>query len=167
MRAAAANGARINRATWLRRIRTARHLTQAQLAKNVGISSNQISRYERGRDEPSLDVLDRLLVALKCWYVDLQSETSSPTPAPRPMRRPAATALTTSIQLVIDEFAHPNHPPADYPDMMRCWTCHGRPGECECYFICPICDLPFKREGQCSGVLHHRANRAAPHGITH
>jgi transcriptional regulator with XRE-family HTH domain len=167
MRAASANGARINRATWLRRIRTARHLTQAQVARAARVSTNQISRYERARDDPSLDVLDRLLVALECWYVDLQGENGAPTPAPRPMRRPAASALATSIQLVIDEFTRPNHPPADYPDMLRCFTCHGRPGECQCYLICAICGLPYRRKGQCSGVLHHRASRAAPRGIAH
>jgi transcriptional regulator with XRE-family HTH domain len=154
MRTAASNAARTIRATWFRRIRTARHLTQAQLAKNVSISTNQISRYEHGRDDPSLDVLDRLLVALKCWYVDLQAELSSPTPPARPMRRPAATAIGISIQLVIDEFAHPSHAPKQYPDKMRCWTCHGRPGECHCYAICEVCGLPFHRSHKCSRVLH-------------
>jgi len=167
MRAAAATGARIIRATWLRRIRQDRHLTQAQLASRVGITANQVSRYEHGRDDPGLDMLDRLLVALECWYIDLQGDLGSPIPAPRPMRRPAATALATSIQLVIDEFTRPNHPPADYPDMMRCFSCHGRPGECECYFICSICGLPFKREGRCSGVLHRPASRVPPPGIAY
>lgn len=154
MRTAAANGARTTRANWFHRIRIARHMTQAQLAKRVGITDNQVSRYERARDDPSLDVLDRLLVALECWYVDLQADPGSPIPAPRPMRRPMSTAVGASIQLVIDEFARPSHRPEQYPDMFRCWVCHGRPGECHCYAICKVCGLPFKRGHKCSGVLH-------------
>ena len=57
----------------LRRIRLARGVTQAQLASRVGVTPNAISRYELGHDDPSLDVLDRLLVALECRYEDLRS----------------------------------------------------------------------------------------------
>jgi transcriptional regulator with XRE-family HTH domain len=85
MRTAAANGARSIRATWYRRIRIARHLTQAQLAKAVGISTNQISRYEHGLDDPGLDILDPLLVALKCWYSDLLAKLDAPDPPERMM----------------------------------------------------------------------------------
>lgn len=165
MRAAAANGARINRANWLRRIRIARHLTQAQLAKRVGVTSNQISRYEHGRDEPGWDVFDRLLVTLECWYSDLWASPEIPPPPRRQMLRPTGDVAAVSIQVVIREFAHPSRPPEQYPDMMRCWTCHGRPGECRCYAICKTCGLPFHRKNKCSGVLHRPVNPAAPHEI--
>jgi DNA-binding XRE family transcriptional regulator len=72
MRTAAAKEARIIRANSLHRIRIARHLTQAQVANRVGITANQVSRYEHGRDDPGLDVFDRLLVALGCSYEDLR-----------------------------------------------------------------------------------------------
>jgi transcriptional regulator with XRE-family HTH domain len=151
---AAANGARTTRATWLRRIRQSRHLTQAQLAKRVGITANQISRYEHGRDDPGLDVLDRLLVALKCFYSDLLAKPELPPPPDRLMSRPTGDVADVSIQIVINEFTHPTRPPAQYPDKMRCWLCHGRPGECQCYFICKVCGLPVERSHKCSGVLH-------------
>jgi len=154
MRAAAASAARIVRATWLRRIRTARHLTQAQLAKAVGISANQISRYEHGLDDPGLEVLDRLLVVLKCWYGDLLAKPEIPPPPDRVMYRPTDDVTAVSIRVVIGEFAQPSRSPAQYPDMMRCWSCHGRPGECHCYHICKVCGLPFKRKERCSGILH-------------
>jgi transcriptional regulator with XRE-family HTH domain len=165
MRTAAANGARTIRANWLRRIRIARHLTQAQLAKAVGISTNQISRYEHGLDDPGLDILDRLLVTLECWYSDLWASPEIPPPPRRPMLRPTGDVAAVSIQVVIEEFAHPSRPPEQYPDMMRCWTCHGRPGECQCYLICKVCGLPFKRKERCSGLLHRRTSPAAPHEI--
>jgi transcriptional regulator with XRE-family HTH domain len=165
MRTAAANGARNIRATWFRRIRIARHLTQAQLAKAVGITANQISRYEHGLDDPSLDILDPLLVTLRCWYPDLLANPDLPDPPERIMRRPTGDVVTGSIEIVIEEFARPNRPPEQYPDKMRCWNCHGRPGECRCYLICKVCGLPFRRSHKCSGVLHRRpVNRAEPPG---
>jgi len=165
MRTAAANGARSIRATWYRRIRIARHLTQAQLAKRVGVSTTAISHYEKGIDDPGLDILDRLLVALECWYSDLWASPEIPPPPRRPMLRPTGDVAAVSIQVVIEEFAHPSRPPEQYPDMMRCWICHGRPGECRCYAICKTCGLPFHRSHKCSGVLHRRpVNRADPPG---
>ena len=84
MSSAATAGARRLRAFWLRRIRIARGLTQAELARLVGVSANQISRYERGHDDPGLDALDRLLRALECWYSDLIVHPEIPTPQRRP-----------------------------------------------------------------------------------
>jgi len=165
MRTAAANGARSIRANWLRRIRIARHLTQAKLAKAADISTNQISRYEHGLDDPGLDILDRLLVTLKCFYSDLLRNPELPPPPERIMLRPTGDVAAVSIQVVIEEFAHPSRPPEQYPDKMRCWICHGRPGECHCYLTCKTCGLPFPRSHKCSGVLHRRpANRAEPPG---
>lgn len=163
MRTVATNGARKLRAAWLRRIRQARELTQDELAKKIGVSITAISRYERGIDAPSIDVLDRLLVTLKCWYIDLLENPDSPTPPPRetPFLCPAVEVMAIIIQSVIDEFAKPSRKPEQYPKRMRCWNCHGRPGECCCYKICPICGLPFRHNYKCSGVLHH-PNQAAP-----
>jgi len=47
-------------------VRRSRHLTQAQLAEVSGISQPNLSAYENGRRQPTLDVLNRILVA--CGY---------------------------------------------------------------------------------------------------
>jgi transcriptional regulator with XRE-family HTH domain len=154
MRAAAANGARKIRAIWLRRIRIDRGLTQKKLAEQVNVSTTAISQYEKAIIAPNTDHLDQLLVALECWYVDLLEDPKAPVPPRRPMRRPVNDVAARSIDIVIGEFAHPSRAPAHYPDRMRCWICHGKPGECRCYHICKICGLPFQRGGQCSGILH-------------
>lgn len=52
--------------SFLRQVRTSRHMTQAQLAANTGISQPNISAYENDRRLPSLDVANRILVA--CGY---------------------------------------------------------------------------------------------------
>jgi transcriptional regulator with XRE-family HTH domain len=85
--AAAANGARTTRANWIRRIRINRHLTQAQVANRIGVTANQVSRYEHARDDPGLDVLDRLLLTLECRYGDLTAHPNSALPPRRPPNR--------------------------------------------------------------------------------
>ena len=122
MRAAPANGARSIRATWLRRIRQARHLTQAQVASCVGITANQVSRYERGRDDPGLDVLDHLLVTLECWYSDLLADPAGSPPERRVMHRPTTDVIDSAIAVI----------------------------ECRCHLICKSCGQPFHRKHRCS-----------------
>lgn len=51
---------------FLRSLRTSRSMTQAQLAESTGISQPNLSAYENGRREPTLDVLNRIVVA--CGY---------------------------------------------------------------------------------------------------
>jgi len=157
MRAAAANGARKIRAFWLKRIRIDRGLTQGKLAEKIGVSTTAISQYEKGIIEPSPSTLDRLLIVLECWWGDLLADSAVPPPPRRRMDRPTHDVNERSIQIVIEEFAHPSRPPKLYPDMMRCWICHGRPGECRCYFICKVCGLLVVHGKQCSGVLHDLA----------
>lgn len=48
---------------FLREVRTSRNLTQAQLADVVGISQPNLSAYENDRRSPTLDVLNRIVVA--------------------------------------------------------------------------------------------------------
>src|SRR5262245_61510875 len=145
---------RATRARWLRRIREDRRLTQAKLAHKVGVTTNAISRYENGHDDPSLDVFDRLLTELHCWYIDLQPPIDGPIPPPRLTPRPFGKAYTGLAQAAIDEFAQPTRKPEQYPDRLRCWNCHGRPGECQCWTQCKVCRLLFRRGGKCSGILH-------------
>ena len=51
---------------FIRRVRASRSLSQEALAQIVGISQPNLSAYERDRREPTLDTLNRLLVA--CGY---------------------------------------------------------------------------------------------------
>jgi transcriptional regulator with XRE-family HTH domain len=51
---------------FLRQVRISRSLTQAELAGVVGISQPNLSAYENDRRSPTLDVLNRILVA--CGY---------------------------------------------------------------------------------------------------
>lgn len=53
-------------ADFLRRIRTSRGFSQSVLAEISGISQPNISAFENGRRVPTLDVLNRLVVA--CGY---------------------------------------------------------------------------------------------------
>jgi len=147
---------RATRAQWYRRIRQDRKLTQARLAKRVGVTTNAISQYERAQADPGLDTFHTLLAELQCWNIDVVADPSRPTPPPRPSRDRinGSSAPGMSIQLVIDEFREPSHKPDDYPERMRCWICHRRPGECECYTFCKVCGLPFPRGKKCSGILH-------------
>ena len=145
---------RVTRARWLRRIREDRRLTQAKLAQKVGVTINAISQFENGRAEPSLDTHDRLVTALEIWPVDLRENLDLPVPPRRPARDQPNGAAATSIQLVIDEFREPSLKPQQYPLKMRCWICHGRPGECQCYTFCKVCGLPFPKGCKCSGKLH-------------
>jgi len=55
----------------LRELRTARGLTQAQLAQNARTSTPFISQLERGVTTPTLGMLLRLAVALQCRPSDL------------------------------------------------------------------------------------------------
>jgi len=54
----------------LRRIRLARRLLSKQVASRAGISRPMLSRYELGRQHPSLPNLVRVLRALDCSAED-------------------------------------------------------------------------------------------------
>ncbi|QTX05619.1 XRE family transcriptional regulator [Agromyces archimandritae] len=47
----------------IRTARLASHLTQVQLAERAGITQSVVSAYERGRRDPSLDTLQKLVAA--------------------------------------------------------------------------------------------------------
>ncbi len=59
----------------LREVRKSAGLTQAQLAKKVGMAQGEISRIESSATMISLDVLDRLCRALKCEPGDILVRT--------------------------------------------------------------------------------------------
>jgi len=53
------------RVAWnLRRLRLARGVSQERLALEAGVDRTYVSRLERGRENPTVDVLDRLALVL-------------------------------------------------------------------------------------------------------
>ena len=71
--------------TKLRRLRKERGLTQAGLARQIGIQQSDLSRMEKGEYRVSLDNLVKLLGAFSVQMSEFFAET---TPRPQPMRRP-------------------------------------------------------------------------------
>lgn len=67
---------------FLRKIRTSRGLSQAQLSETVGISQPNLSAYENDRRTPTIDVLNRYLVA--CGYQLVADGGSTVIPCPLP-----------------------------------------------------------------------------------
>jgi len=49
-------------------------LTQAQLAERIGVETETVSRFERGKHLPSLATLERLAKTLRCMMSDLLAE---------------------------------------------------------------------------------------------
>lgn len=61
----------------IRRLRRIRSLTQEQLALEAGISSDYLSRMELGKENPTIDVLARLAVALGAAITELFQDPQS------------------------------------------------------------------------------------------
>ena len=72
----------------LRHLRLAANLSQPQLAGLAGVRALQISRYEQGKAQPLLDVVQRLCLALGCSADELLFD------------RPAAASLTALMSQV-------------------------------------------------------------------
>jgi transcriptional regulator with XRE-family HTH domain len=68
--------------SFLREVRTSRGLSQAQLSEVSGISQPNLSAYENDRRVPTLDVLNRILVA--CGYQLVADGGSRQVRAPLP-----------------------------------------------------------------------------------
>jgi transcriptional regulator with XRE-family HTH domain len=63
----------------VRRLRESRGLTQAQLAEAAGMSTEEVSRLERGRREPRIGTLQRLAEAMSADIAELFAERISTT----------------------------------------------------------------------------------------
>lgn len=75
----------------IRRLRVARGISQERLAYDTGIDRSYLGGVERGGENPTVDVLDRIAAVLKCPLAELfrEPEIGSERPAPlRPGRRP-------------------------------------------------------------------------------
>ncbi|MCB9779449.1 MAG: helix-turn-helix transcriptional regulator [Alphaproteobacteria bacterium] len=65
----------------VRELRTARHLTQAQLAEAADLAPHTLSRIERGQQGPSLEAIERLSSALGVRESALFEFDAGPPPA--------------------------------------------------------------------------------------
>jgi len=82
----------------LRRRRTQRGLSAAELARQAGISKATLSGLEAGRANPTVDTLDALAVALRIPLTDLLTHGTDPAPVllrgtPMPTTGPARELL--------------------------------------------------------------------------
>jgi transcriptional regulator with XRE-family HTH domain len=71
----------------LRRLRRERRLTQADLARQIGIQQSDLSRMEKGEYRVSLDNLFKLLTVFDVKMADFFAEQPAPAPAARPLAR--------------------------------------------------------------------------------
>lgn len=84
--------ARANVARNVRRLRVARGLSQEALAVDAGIERSYMSRIERGLENPSVAVLERIAIALRAEIAELFANGTGgkgPLPTLRPGRKPA------------------------------------------------------------------------------
>ncbi len=57
-------------------LRKKAHLSQVEIAAQLGISQNAYSKYERNESEPSLSTLNKLSIIFECSFDDLISTTN-------------------------------------------------------------------------------------------
>jgi transcriptional regulator with XRE-family HTH domain len=75
----------------LRRVRVRRGLSQESLAVDAGVDRTYVSRLERGLENPTIGLLDRLATALSVEVSEFFVEAAPGEPMPRPLpggRRP-------------------------------------------------------------------------------
>lgn len=70
----------------LRRLRVRRGLSQEVLAIDAGIDRAYVSRLERGLENPTVAVLERLAKALDAEIVEFFVRPAAGEPAPKPLR---------------------------------------------------------------------------------
>ncbi|WP_063682902.1 helix-turn-helix domain-containing protein [Bradyrhizobium stylosanthis] len=70
----------------IRRLRVGQGLSQEALAVDAGIDRTYVSRLERGLENPSVAVLEKLAVALKASIPDLFAVPVKGDLPPRPLR---------------------------------------------------------------------------------
>lgn len=69
----------------LRRLRVSRGLSQEVLAVDAGIDRTYVSRLERGLENPTVAVLERIAGALSAKITDFFAVPASGEPAPKPL----------------------------------------------------------------------------------
>ena len=82
-------------ASRLKEVRSARGLTQAELARSANVAQNHLGQLELGRAAPGIDLVERLAAALGTTIHDLLPATD---PAdPQPVLREQARRLTDRL----------------------------------------------------------------------
>ena len=69
----------------MRRLRKERHLSQSELARQIGIQQSDLSRMEKGEYRVSLDNLFKILAVFDIKVADFFEEQQSRVPATRPL----------------------------------------------------------------------------------
>lgn len=69
----------------LRRLRVRREISQENLAVDAGIDRTYVSRLERGLENPTVAVLDRLARALETSIVEFFTVPRPGEPSPKPL----------------------------------------------------------------------------------
>lgn len=95
--------------TRLRRLRTERSLTIAQLAEQAGVSSGMISQIERGTTNPSIKTLQRLRAALgvNLWEVLNQNVEAAPPHSDFVLRRADRPRIVVGESRLVKELLSP------------------------------------------------------------
>lgn len=70
----------------LRRLRSARGLSQERLAADTGVDRAYVSELEREQGNPSVDLLDRLAQALEAPISEFFREPEAEAERPRPLK---------------------------------------------------------------------------------
>ena len=70
----------------IRRVRVAKGMSQEALADGARIDRTYVSKLERGRDNPSADVLDRIAAACGVEITELFKKPKAGEKAPMPLR---------------------------------------------------------------------------------
>jgi transcriptional regulator with XRE-family HTH domain len=94
----------------VREIRRARRLTQAQVAKRMGVSVAAVKNYEHNRHLPRAAKLQELATALDCSVAALTAPPGSPIPAPR--RRKLLGRISAAVLALAVLLPEPSPPPA-------------------------------------------------------
>lgn len=71
----------------LRQIRVSRGVSQERLAFDSGVDRSYLGGLERGEENPTVDVLDRLVETLGVAMADLFIEPEPESSPPKPLRR--------------------------------------------------------------------------------
>ena len=88
----------------LRSLRTDRGLTQQQLGEKAGLSYKYLGAIERGEENPSLKVIDKLARALEVAprdMLDVEHEESSKTALKKQLNRLLKEADQPGLQLAV------------------------------------------------------------------
>ena len=70
----------------LRRLRVAAALSQERLAFDAGMDRSYVGGLERGEENPTIDLLERLAEVLRCKLVDLVCEPDHDAEPPKVLR---------------------------------------------------------------------------------